>query len=345
VVGYALEVLEFGYSVQVSDEVAAFHRDALVLDLHNDLLTKLVHSGYDIGKRHAPAALYNPLRLDIDLPRLREGGVDALGCLLFSGFRVAQKQRFWAQLEAFRTQLARHPELAQARSAADVRAAKTGGQIALFLGVEGAYAIEDDMPALEKLAQAGVVFLGPLWMRSNAMGGSSNDSGRSQGLSARGRELVRALNQHGMLVDVSHASDRTVADLIESSTTPPFSSHSGCFAVKAHPRNLPDELLRAIGSRGGVIGIIFAANFLGHPLKASIETIADHICHAVEVAGLEHVALGSDFDGFIPLPRGLRDIADLPRLTEVLWRRGLRPDELRKLLGENFLRYWESALA
>src|SRR5215467_9543005 len=107
-------MLDLGYRVEVRAEVAAFHRDALVLDLHNDLLTKLAHSRYNIARRHAPAALYNPLRLDIDLPRLREGGVDALGCLLFSGFRVAQKQRFWAQLAAFRAQLDRHAELRQA---------------------------------------------------------------------------------------------------------------------------------------------------------------------------------------------------------------------------------------
>jgi len=343
--GYARGMLDLGYHVEVRPEVAALHRDALVLDLHNDLLTKLVHGRYDIARRHTPAAVYNPLRLDIDLPRLREGGVDALGCLLFSGFRLAQKQRFWAQLETFQMQLDRHAELAQARSPADVRAAKAAGRVALFLGVEGAYAIEDDPPALDRLAGAGVAFFGPLWMRSNAMGGSSNDGGRDGGLTARGRDLVRALNQRRILVDVSHASNRTVADLVDVSATPPFSSHSGCAAVKDHPRNLPDDLLRAISARGGVIGIIFAANFLGHAMTASLETIADHICHAVEVAGADHVALGSDFDGFVPLPRGLRDISDLPRLTEVLWRRGLPATDLRKILGENFLAYWERALA
>jgi membrane dipeptidase len=338
-------VLDFGYHVEVSPEVADVHRDAVVIDLHNDLLTKLLHTRQDVAKRHAPAAIYNPLRLDIDIPRVREGGVDALGCLLFSGFRVQVKRRFWAELALFEELLARHPnDLTQARRAADIRAAHAGKKIALFLGVEGAYAIQDDMPAVERLAQAGVVFLGPLWMRSNAMGGSSNDSGREGGLSLRGRELVAALNRCGILVDVSHASDRTVADLCELSATPPFSSHSGCYAKKPNPRNLSDALLRRIAERGGVIGIIFAAHFLASPVSASIESIADHICHAIEVAGIDHVALGSDFDGFIPLPRGMRDIADLPRLSEVLWRRGLRTPELKKLLGENFLAYWERAL-
>jgi membrane dipeptidase len=286
------------------------------------------------------------VRLDIDLPRLREGGVDGLGCLLFAGFRVAQRQRFWAQLGAFQRELARRPgDLVHARTAADVRAAKQAGKIALYLGVEGAYVLEDDPDALDRLAQAGVQFVGPLWMRSNAMGGSSTDGRRAEGLSARGRDFVRELERRRILVDVSHASDRTVADILDATERPPFSSHSACFAVHPHPRNLPDDLLRRIGERGGVVGIIFASNYIGGTFSSSVETIADHIVHALEVAGEDHVALGSDFDGFVPMPRGLRDVRDLPRLTEVLWRRGLRQPTLRKLLGENFLAYWERTLA
>ena len=339
-------MLDLGYHVRVSPDIAALHEGAIVIDLHNDLLTKLVHSGYDIGKRHPPAALYNPLRLEIDIPRMREGGVDALGCLLFSGFRAKMKQRFWAQLEMFGKQLALHSKhLVQARRAADVRAAKAAGKIALFLGVEGAYAIEEDFSELDRLAEAGVVFFGPLWMRSNTMGGSSNDKYSGDGLSQRGRELVRELNARRILIDVAHASNRTVADLIDLSSTPPFSSHSGCAAVHPNKRSLPDELLSALAERGGVIGIIFAANILGNPITATLETIADHVCHAVDVAGIDHVALGSDFDGFVPLPRGMRDISDLPRLTEVLARRGFRAEDLKKLLGENVLRYWERALS
>src|SRR5262249_38634761 len=157
----------------------------------------------------------NPLRLDIDIPRLRDGGVDALGCLLFSGFRTLQKKRFWLQLEMFGKQLALHPkDLVQARRPADVPPAKKARTIALFLGVEGAYAVEDDLPELNRLADAGVTFFGPLWMRSNSMGGSSNDKSRGEGLSERGRDLVRELNARKILIDVSHASHRTVADLI-----------------------------------------------------------------------------------------------------------------------------------
>ncbi len=330
----------YGAAVAVADEVSRFHRDALVVDLHNDLLTKLVLRGGDLSRRHGAQALYNPLAFDIDVPKLKEGGVDALGCLLFAGMGLMAR-RFWKQLEAFERLLEKHPELTRARTAADLRAAKAAGKIALFLGIEGALAVEDDPAALTKLAQAGVRFFGICWNKTNKAGVSSFDKKNGAGLSTIGRELVAECNRLGIMVDVSHASKRTFWDLVEASKTPVFSSHSGCEAKKLHPRNLDDEQLRAVGRKGGVVGIIFAANFLGGLFGATVETICDHIEHVVDVAGEDAVALGSDFDGFVPLPRGMRDVRDLPRITQVLTRRGWGEARLRKLLGENFLRYFE----
>jgi membrane dipeptidase len=232
----------------------------------------------------------------------------------------------------------------QARNPGDIRAAKAAGRIALWLGVEGALAVEDDPGQLTKLAAAGVRFFGPCWNRTNRAGVSSFDRKNQGGLSPVGRELVRACNDLGILVDVSHASKRTFWDLVECSRTPVFSSHSGCEAVKDHPRNLDDEQLRAIGGAGGVVGVIFASNILGGTFSASLEVLADHIEHVVRIAGEDAVALGSDFDGFVPLVRGMRDVADLPRLTQVLWRRGMQRPTLEKLLGLNFLAYLERTL-
>ena len=295
--------------------------------------------GGDLARRHGAQWFYDPLAFDIDIPKLKEGGADGIGCLLFAGMGLMAKKRFWAQLERFRALLAAHPELVQARAGADIRRAKAAGRIALWLGVEGALPVEEDLGVVDRLADAGVVFFGPCWNKTNRAGVSSADKRNAGGLSELGRALVARLDARGIAIDVSHANAQTVADLLAAARTPPFSSHSGCSAVYPHHRNLDDAQLRAIADRGGVIGIIFASNYLGGTLTASLETLADHVEHAAAVAGEDAVALGSDFDGFVPLVRGMRDVADLPRLTQVLARRGWSEARLQKLLGENFLCY------
>jgi membrane dipeptidase len=330
-----------GFPVEVSPEAAAAHAAATVVDLHNDLLTKLTHLPYDITREHGPATFYNPLRLDLDLPRIRRGGIHALGCLMFAGFRVDRARRFWRQLECARRLAERHAaELAVVRDAADIRAARAAGRVALFLGVEGSYAIDDDMEAgVARLAEAGVRFLGPLWERDSRAGTSCRTPPeRDSGLSDHGRALVRSCNDAGLLLDVAHASKKTFWDMVETSRTPPFSSHSGASGVHPHARNLDDDQIRALAERGGIVGVIFVAPYLGGPF-CTLESVVDHIEHVARVGGEDCVALGSDFDGFMTLPRGLRDAADLPRLTELLWRRGWRQPRLGKLLGENALRY------
>jgi membrane dipeptidase len=336
-----------GYPVEVSAEAAAAHAAALVVDLHNDVLTKLTHSSYDFAREHAPATFYNPLRLDLDLPRIRRGGLDALGCLMFAGFRLDPgRRRFWRQLDCARRLVAENPEaLALARSADDIRAAHAAGRVALFLGVEGSYAIDDDIEAgIARLGAAGVTFLGPLWERDSGAGTSCRTgSARDHGLTDRGRVLVRACDEAAIRLDVAHASQKTFWDLMALSLRPPFSSHSGAAGVYPHPRNLTDDQIRALAERGGVVGVIFVAPYLAGGTFCTLERVADHIEHVARVGGEDCVALGSDFDGFLPLPRGLRDAADLPRLTEILWRRGWRPPALDKLLGGNALRYFSGA--
>jgi membrane dipeptidase len=332
-----------GFPVEVSPEAAAVHEAALVLDLHNDVLTKLTHMpGYDFTRAHAPAAFYNPLRLDLDLPRIRRGGIDALGCLLFAGFKLDRsRRRFWRQLDCARQLAASHPDaIALCRTTEDIRAARAAGRLALFLGVEGSYAIDEDIAAgVARLAEAGVRFVGPLWERDSQSGTSCRTrADRDRGLTDHGRTLVRACNDAGLLLDVAHASKKTFWDMMEVSMTPPFSSHSGADGVHPHPRNLDDAQIRALADRGGIVGVIFVAAYLGGPF-CTLERVADHIEHVARVGGDDCVALGSDFDGFMPLPRGLRDAADLPRLTELLWRRGWREARLTKLLGGNAIRY------
>ncbi len=331
-----------GSPIAVSQDVARLHAEAFVVDLHNDALTKLTHSRYDFGREHGAAAFWNPLRMDLDVPRIRRGGIDALGCLMFAGFRVDRQRRFWRQLECARRLAREHAaHVVLARSAAEIRAARAGGRIALFLGVEGSYAVDSDPEAgVARLADAGVRFLGPLWERASRAGASCR-SRDDFGLTDAGRVLVKVCNARGILIDVSHASRKTFWDMATLSETPVFSSHSGAAGVYQHPRNLDDDQVREIARRGGVVGIIFVSTYLGGTFCA-LPRIADHIEHVAKIGGEDCVALGSDYDGFMVLPRGMRDAADLPRLTQVLWDRGWREPALRKLLGENALRYFET---
>jgi len=329
-----------GAPIAVSEEVAALHREALVIDLHNDVLTKISHATFDFATRHGSAAFWNPFRLDLDLPKIRAAGIDALGCAMFAGFRLDAGRRFWRQLDQARKLVEAHPrDLALVRTAEQLRAARAAGQVALVLGVEGSYVVESDVDAsMARLAEGGVRWFGPLWERDSGAG-SSCRSRQDRGLTEVGQSLVRACNQHGLLVDIAHASPRTFWQLHEASRTPVFTSHSGANGVHRHRRNLDDDQIAAIAGRGGVVGVIFVAAYLGNPFSP-VAAIADHIEHVVKVGGEDCVALGSDYDGFAPLARGMRDAADLPRLTQVLWDRGWREPQLRKLLGENALRYF-----
>ena len=329
-----------GAPVAVCQDVAELHRRALVIDLHNDLLTKITHASFDLSTRHRPALFWNPFRLDIDLPKIRAGGIDALGCALFAGFRFDADRRFWRQLEGARRLVEKHPaELTLVDTAEALQSSRVAGRTSLFLGVEGSYVVEHDLePAVARLAAAGVRYLGPLWERDSGAG-SSCRSRRDQGLTDLGRALVGACNRHGLLIDVAHASPRTFWDLDSASQAPLFSSHSGASGVHRHPRNLDDDQIRAVARRGGIVGVIFVAAYLGSAFSP-IAHIADHIEHVVRVGGEDCVALGSDYDGFMPLARGMRDAADLPRLTQVLWDRGWRLAALEKLLGGNALRFF-----
>jgi membrane dipeptidase len=331
-----------GAPIAVSEEVAELHRRALVIDLHNDLLTKVSHVSFDLAARHRPAAFWNPFRLDLDLPKIQAGGIDVLGCALFAGFRLAAPHRFWRQIEHARRLVAEHEQqLALVDSPGALRAARASGRTALFLGVEGSYVVEQDLdPGLDRLAAAGVRYLGPLWERDSGAG-SSCRSRQDRGLTDLGRALVTACDRRGLLLDVAHASRRTFWDICGATDRPVFSSHSGAAGRHAHPRNLEDDQIREIARRGGVVGVIFVAPYLGGTFSA-IAQIADHIEHVVQVGGEDCVALGSDYDGFMPLARGMRDAADLPRLTQVLWDRGWRPPALTKLLGENALHLFDA---
>jgi membrane dipeptidase len=223
------------------------------------------------------------------------------------------------------------------------------------------------------------------WAISTDWAGSSGDSGRNRGLSPMGRDIVARMNRLGMMVDISHVSDPTFWDALKETRAPLIASHSCCRALCDHPRNLTDDMLRALAKNGGVAQINFYSGFLDGGYAAaqkkleaqyetedkqligkwkddparmsrerrrlenqydarlprpSFERIVDHIDHAVKVAGVDHVGLGSDFDGAL-MPRGLDDVSKLPLITAELLRRGYREPDIIKILGANLLRVME----
>lgn len=268
--------------------------------------------------------------------------------------------------------------LAFAGNAAELAAARARGQLAGIPGIEGGHSIEGSLDELERFFAQGVRVMTLVWNNHLAWIRSCQDgagAGVPEGLNAFGRSVVRHMNELGMVVDVSHAGRRSFFDALECSSQPVIASHSGCMAVHAHQRNLDDEQLRALADHGGVVGIVFCTPFLDAQardedarVRASeefkalggandtatfvaqseylqrtarplpFERVLDHLCHAVEVAGIDHVGLGSDYDGIQRTPRGLEDASCYPVLAQGLHSRGFGPEDVLKVLGRNMER-------
>lgn len=264
--------------------------------------------------------------------------------------------------------------LALARTARDVRDAAARGVPAALMGVEGGHALgpgteAEQLQHLRQFAAEGVRYMTLTWTNSNPIGGSSGDDGDGRGLTPFGRRVIDEMERLGVLVDLSHVSDPLFWDAVRYAKKPVLLSHSSSRELANVPRNVTDAMLRAVGRNGGAVCVNYNPAFLDAdyarrqaPLWATtrdlppdrrfprmqelsaqlppvpLSRLADHIQHMVQVAGVEHVCLGSDFDGIPSLPAELDDASHLPALVAELRRRGLSPADLRKLLGENTLR-------
>lgn len=328
--------------MSTTNEATALHARSTLIDLHGDTLMWMKR-GYDFFRRHRRMPLA-ALLSHIDEPRMRMGGLSAqvfglvtqpLG--LGSPFRSASHQ-----VELLHQAARAQPDrLRVVTEASELRAAAAAGARAGLLGLEGVHALEGELDNLDRLARRGLRLCGLSHFSKNEAAFPAIGRGRddSRGLTPFGEAIVDRCAELGVLVDLAHINRRGFLDATRRSKNPVVVSHTGVCGVTDIRRNIDDEQIRAVADTGGVVGLIFAFNFVG---GTDVEAVVNHIVHTVEVGGADCAALGSDFDGFIVPVRGLSDVADLPNLTAALLARGLPPDVVQKILGGNVLRVLEA---
>jgi len=350
----------------------------LILDTHMDTPYEVRKTGYDISIRAEKG--------QFDYVRARQGGLDAAFMVAYISPDYEEKggARSLAEqmIDEAKAYVQKWPDkFVLASSPQEVRAQFGGGRVTLLLAVENGSALEDDLKNLKHFYDRGVRYMTLCHSKNNHLCDSSFDQGpKWHGLSPFGKQVVAEMNCLGMMIDVSHVSDDTFYQDIELSKTPVVATHSSCrhFTPGWH-RNMSDEMICDLASKGGVIQINFGSIFINattnrefvklreeirqyveaHNLqgeektnytrqqfeqarfsKAHVSEVADHIDHVVKLVGIEHVGLGSDFDGVEQLPEGLQDVSGYPNLIYELLKRGYTEETLKRICGENFLRVW-----
>ncbi len=280
----------------------------------------------------------------VDFPKLRKGGVDGAFFALYVPADKSEEEAYahaLRQLEAVRATIAANPHAAAfATSPAEAYANKASGLFSIFMGLENGSPIGHSIERLHEFYDAGVRYVTLCHSSDNQICDScASASGRWGGLSTFGKELVKEMNGIGMMVDVSHISDAAFYDVLDCSSKPVVATHSCCRALAGHPRNMTDDMIRELAANDGVIQINFYPVFLDDSCaRPSFRRIADHIDHAVEIAGIDHVGIGSDFDGIEITPEGMDDISYMPVLLSELSARGYSQSDIAKIAGENFFR-------
>jgi len=318
------------------------HRESIVFDAHCDTLQEVLAGKRRLGERSEEG--------HIDLPRLREGGVTAQIFALFvsptyvPGGAASQALRL---LDVFYQELGENAnQLTLATKANDIERAKVEGKVAGILSLEGAEALEGDLGVLRAFYRLGVRNIGLTWNLRNAAADGVDETRSSSGLTNFGVQLVQEMNRLGIMVDISHLSPTGVRDVLHISEAPVIASHSNAYALCSHRRNLTDEQLESIASKGGVVGVTFVPNFVTEDgNQATLKRVLDQIDYMVKTMGVDHVGLGSDFDGFFNAKvQGLEDVTRLPRLTVGLVERGYSEEDVKKILGGNFLRVFREVV-
>ncbi|ALX48858.1 dipeptidase [Lentibacillus amyloliquefaciens] len=332
--------------VEVQD-AESIHFNSTVVDGHSDTMMNVIDEETwlpvnDIGEETS---------FHLDIPKAQAGGIDAP---FFAAYTTGYYDnnprtisRTLALINALHWTEEQNPDDFNISSTTkEIRQTVRKNKIAAIPTIEGAYSLQEHnaLGLLHQYNDLGVKVLGFNWNYSNALGegadrvyGDPEKTPSEGGLTELGAEVAREMNDIGMAIDVSHMSRNTFFDVLEVTDAPVIASHSGVNAVKAHQRNLTDEQLQALKENGGLINIVFYPTFLTNDESGSVEDIVNHIDHAVDLIGIDHVGLGSDFDG-ASMPEDLQNAAEMPGITEELVNRGYSSQEIEKLLGGNALR-------
>jgi membrane dipeptidase len=372
----------------VSAKARAIHESAIVVDTHADTPQRFLDEGFDIGSTD-PKDIGH-----LNLDKAQRGN---LGAEFFSIWVDPEtNQGHYAQhtfdlIDSVYQQAARHPDrMMMSFSVASIERAHKEHKLAALMGIEGGHSIENDIHLLRDYYRLGVRYMTLSWSNTNEWADSSGDIDDSKiqhhnGLTDFGKQVVAEMNRMGMLVDISHVADKTFWDTIAITKAPVIASHSSARALVDAPRNMTDDMLRAVAKNGGVVQVNFFSGFLdqryrdamlaqekdqtaaikqyadslkaqGKPVnylevdrmgrewmakipRPPFKVLIDHIDHIAKVAGVDHVGLGSDFDGVSgATPQGMDSAADLPKITQALLDRGYSADDIKKILGGNLLR-------
>ena len=402
---------------ELKDKARKLHFNSIVVDTHADTISRMVdpknnthgiHDDPDRARDHFPIedqGVDISKRLEdghLDLPRIFEGGlgVQWWSCFVYSGY-IAKKEtvdRSLVLIDALKRFEKMHPEqIGLALTAEDCREMVKQGKHAVVPCIEGGHAINDNLAILRQYWDLGVRYITLTHFNTNNWADSSTDAAKNNGLSLFGVEVVKEMNKLGMVVDVSHVSDKTFWDTIEVVNKPLMASHSSSWEICKHPRNMKDDMLKAVATNGGVVCVNFCPPFVSEQLRVesnnlrnqmweeiedlermakrsrsghydrsaefikketskiqqryriimsdleqpTLSDTVDHIDHMVKVAGIDHVGLGSDFDGIANGPVGLEDCTKFPSITEELMRRGYADGDIQKIIGLNTMRVME----
>ena len=339
--------------IQLTDEARAITKEALLVDGHNDLPWAMRELGSSFAK--VDIRLPQP-KLHTDIPRIREGGLKAQFWSVYvpastdlSGNALLQTME---QIDLVHEMVDRYPDVFEmVRSADDIERIVKSGKIASMIGVEGGYSIQNSLAVLQKLYDRGTRYMTLTHSKTLSWADSATDAPQHGGLAPFGEDVIREMNRIGMLVDISHVSPDTMLDALRITKAPVIFSHSSARAICDHPRNVPDDVLRLMPANGGIVMINFFSGFLvpmdqqkaDKDRRGTIQLVVDHIEHVIKIAGIDHVGLGSDFDGIPRTPRQLDNVAHFPYITQELLNRGYSRQQIEKVLGTNLLRVLRQA--